>query len=90
MQIDIAREVREALKEIIPELKAELARVIVETVGDRLLTVEEAAGIVGVSPKALRKRIERGTVPAIRLGRSIRVRRSALFADGSGAPHADG
>ena len=46
---------------------------------DELLTIGEAAAVVGVHPSTIRRRIEKGTLTAFRVGpRLIRVRRSDL------------
>jgi excisionase family DNA binding protein len=47
--------------------------------GGSLLTIQEAASLLRLSPAALRKRVERGQVPAHRFGRSWRVRRRDLI-----------
>ena len=39
----------------------------------RLLTLEEVAGVLNVSPKTLRRRIDAGQQPVIRDGRIVRV-----------------
>lgn len=39
----------------------------------RLLTLEEVAGVLNVSPKTLRRRIDAGQLPVIRDGRIVRV-----------------
>ncbi len=49
-------------------------------VSERTLTVEETAARLGVTPKAVRRRIERGTLPAI-LGRDGRRRVPAAALD---------
>ena len=46
---------------------------------DRLVDIEEAAKIAGCSPGALRKRIARGTLMVVRIGRTVRVRTSDLL-----------
>jgi excisionase family DNA binding protein len=43
-------------------------------VTERLLTLSEAAGLVGCSVRTLRRRIERGSLPVFRDGRIVRVR----------------
>jgi excisionase family DNA binding protein len=40
---------------------------------ERLLTIDEAAEILNVSPKTIRRRIAARELPAIRDGRSVRV-----------------
>ncbi len=44
----------------------------------RWLTIPEAAAYLGLSEKAIRRRIERGTIAYSRLGSGIRVDRRAL------------
>ena len=39
----------------------------------RLLTLEEVAGVLNVSPKTLRRRIDASRLPVIRDGRIVRV-----------------
>lgn len=39
-----------------------------------LHTVEQAAHLLSISPKALRHMIDRGQIPAVRLGRRVRIR----------------
>ena len=50
----------------------------------QLLTVEDAAIRLSVSTKSIRRWIEAGELPAVRLGRAVRVEESALaeFIDG--------
>lgn len=43
-----------------------------------LLTVDEAAAYLRVTPKAMRHMIDRGQVPVVRIGRRVRVRREEL------------
>jgi excisionase family DNA binding protein len=43
------------------------------TQNDRWLTVSEAAATLNVSPKTIRRRLADGTIPAMRLGRLIRI-----------------
>jgi excisionase family DNA binding protein len=43
-----------------------------------LLTVAEAASMLRVNPITIRRHIARGLLPAIRVGRGVRVRREAL------------
>jgi len=51
-----------------------------------LLTVDEAAAVLNVAPVTVRRWIATGRLPALRLGRKLRVRRDALERWGSGAP----
>ena len=44
----------------------------------RWITVQEAAEYVGLHPWTIRDRIVRGIIPAVRLGRAVRVDLRAL------------
>lgn len=46
----------------------------------RFLTVAEVARAVNVSQMTIRRLIDREELPALRIGRSIRIRRSAVDA----------
>ncbi len=46
----------------------------------RLLTLEEAAGLLGCSPRTLRRRIAAGALPVFRDGALVRVPERALAA----------
>jgi excisionase family DNA binding protein len=51
----------------------------VQTVPEKpVLTVREAAGLLGVNVKTLYAEITAGRFPAIRLGRAIRISRSVI------------
>lgn len=72
-------EIRRELVEVRAELadaRAEIAKLAPDA--ERLITLEEAAEIVGTSVAALRKRVQRGRLPVVRQGRSLRVRRGDL------------
>lgn len=43
-----------------------------------LMTLEEAAARVGVDVPVIRRRIATGDIPAVRIGRTLRVERTAL------------
>jgi excisionase family DNA binding protein len=45
---------------------------------DELLTVDEVATLLKINPQTVRNRIEGGELPAVRLGRRVRVQRSVL------------
>jgi excisionase family DNA binding protein len=47
-------------------------------IAHRWITVQEAAEYTGLPPWTLRDRIARGIIPAVRLGRSVRVDLRAL------------
>ena len=66
-----------AMRREIGELRAEVAALHSDR-NDDMLTVDAAAELLGTSPAALRKKIQRGTVPSVRSGRSIRIRRRDL------------
>jgi len=74
-----------AVKPLAEEVRA--LRVEVESLrdgrADALLTVEEAAKVLGTTAAAVRKRIARGTLAAVRSGRAIRLRRGSLVSDGA-------
>jgi len=44
-----------------------------------VMNVDEAAGFLRVNPKTLREAVNRGQVPARRIGRVIRLERSVLL-----------
>ena len=46
---------------------------------EELVDTTEAAKLLGISPAALRKRVERGQVNPVRIGTSLRFRRSDLL-----------
>jgi excisionase family DNA binding protein len=65
----------------------------VKTITTRLfINTEEAAAILGVDPRTLRRAVERGEVPATRLGVRILIPtawlRSQAARDGGGEPPA--
>jgi excisionase family DNA binding protein len=62
------------------EVRAAVADAMRAAQADRLVTVEEAAALVGTSPGALRKQIARGNIPAIRRGGTVRLRVGDLLA----------
>lgn len=45
---------------------------------ERLLTVQEVAAILHVVPRTVRREIERGNMPAVKIGNAVRIRESAL------------
>jgi len=53
-----------------------------------MLTVEEAASRMRVSPRTMRKWIVQGKVPAIRYGRSYRINESVISVEPAGGPAA--
>ena len=46
----------------------------------RLLTVDEAAEVLSLSAKSIRRRIDAGEIPMHRLGRAIRIAEDDLIA----------
>ena len=78
-QLDLEGEVKKAFRDALPDLKAALIDAVRTALNDRLLNVPQAATIIGCSSGALRKKLERGAIPAVRHGRSIRVRLSDLL-----------
>ena len=50
-----------------------------ELLREELVDTKEAAKILSISPAALRKRVERGQVVPVRIGASLRFRRSDLL-----------
>jgi excisionase family DNA binding protein len=81
LTLDIAGDIRAAVASMIPELSAALVETVRVAMTDRLVGIEEASGIAGCSPGALRKRIARGTLPAVRIGRTVRIRTSDLLGE---------
>jgi excisionase family DNA binding protein len=49
-------------------------------VPEPLLSVDEAADALRVSPKTVRRLIARGELPALRVGRQLRIGRDGFFA----------
>lgn len=81
IQVDVRDEVRAAVEAAIPRVVEAVVAAVRGATADRLVTVVEAAGILGCSPAAVRKRIERGSsLKAIRHGRSVRLKMSDLIA----------
>ena len=52
----------------------------------RLYTVEEVAGFLRVTQRAVQGWIKRGELPAVRYGRLLRVRQADLVAFGADSP----
>jgi excisionase family DNA binding protein len=50
----------------------------VELEDEELLTVDEVAALLKINPQTVRNRIDAGELPAVRLGRRVRVQRSVL------------
>ena len=81
VQIEIAPEIHAAVSAMLPDLRAALAETVRAALADRLVSVDEAAEIVQCSTGALRKRIARGTLQVVRMGRTIRIRTSDLLGE---------
>lgn len=82
LTLDLAGDIRAAVAAMVPELRAAVADAVRAAMADRLLTVEQAAEVARCSPGAIRKRIARGNLAVVRNGRTVRVRASALLAEG--------
>ena len=72
--------IEDSLSAILETLRALTAKVdkLTEGDGDKLLSLEDAAKVVGMTPMALAKRAYRKSVPSVRVGRYIRFRRADL------------
>lgn len=53
---------------------------------DRLVTVAEAARLLGKTPRAVRMMVQRQQLPSCRLGTQVRFRQSELLAFIAGLP----
>lgn len=82
MTLDLRGAILEALAS--PEGRALLREVVLAMPKepandtDRLLTAEEAADVLGMTPTAIRQAARRGTIPAVHVGRRVRFRLSDL------------
>lgn len=56
------------------------ARLVRDDDPDRALTTAEAAALLGVAKRTVRRRVEDGSLPTTRVGRCLRFRRSDLVA----------
>jgi excisionase family DNA binding protein len=74
-----ADRLREALA---PDVVAAIEELIQERLNarDALVDTEDAARELGISPAAVRMRVFRGSLPAVRAGRRLRIPRSSLTA----------
>jgi len=79
LTLDLAGDIRAAVASMVPELRAAMVEAVRTAIADRLVSIEEAAEIAACSPGALRKRVARGTLPVVRMGRTVRVRTSDLL-----------
>jgi excisionase family DNA binding protein len=53
-------------------------RIDTAEIGERCVSLRQAAGILGVCVRTVRREIGRGKLLAIRVGRSVRIRMSEL------------
>ena len=67
---------RKAMAEIFRDVVREELKTLLM---DDLVDSTEAAGIMDMSVAALRKAVERGQIPCIRVGRRLRFRRADLL-----------
>jgi predicted DNA-binding transcriptional regulator AlpA len=89
--IDLVKELRAALVASRDEIGAVVREVVREELlrvphdPDRLLTVDEAAQILSMTPNAIRRAVDRGTFPSPvkRLGRRLRFRLGDLLQSGT-------
>ncbi len=51
-----------------------------DSLPERLLIVSEAADILRLSPRTVRRMIDDGRLPVVRFGRAVRIRPAALAA----------
>jgi excisionase family DNA binding protein len=79
LTLDIADDIRAAVASVVPDLRQAVTEAVRAALADRLVDIEEAAKIAGCSAGALRKRIARGTLKVVRIGRAVRVRTSDLL-----------
>lgn len=69
-----------SLEEIRSVVREELTQALqaLQDSGAPLLTVREAANQLGVSERTIKRRIATGELPVVRVGRSVRIDRTAL------------
>jgi excisionase family DNA binding protein len=73
-----SQEVTERIREIVREAVREPRTG--NEVGESLLDTKKAAELLSMTPAAVRKAAERGTIPCVRLGRKLLFRRDELIA----------
>ena len=66
-------QLEELVRRAVEPLRAEVASLRAALPPPALVTLEEAARLAGVSPATMRRRVKAGEVPAIRVGRSVRI-----------------
>lgn len=81
LSLDVTGDVQQAVASVLPELRQAVTEAVRQAMNDRLLTVDDAAEVLGCSPGALRKRIARGAVHVVRVGRTVRLRTSDLLGE---------
>lgn len=67
-------------------MPATVRRIDLSDIDDRLLRLDEAAALLRVTPRTVRRLIVAGALPRVRIGRAARVRLSdmrRLIAEGS-------
>ena len=69
-------QVKERLAEIVGDA---VEKRLKEVLREDLVDTNEAAKILKLSPDAIRKRVERGQIPYLKIGTSLRFRRSDLL-----------
>jgi excisionase family DNA binding protein len=72
-------EVRDYFRDLVADVVREQLRDPTNQNPGQLLTADEAATLVGMTPSALRRAAERGTIPCRRIGRRLRFRRGDLL-----------
>ena len=83
--IDIAGEfsawlVTDGAKQAVADIFREVVREELQTLlRDDLVDTSEAAELLGMTVAAVRKAVERGQLPCIRIGRRLRFRRAELL-----------
>jgi len=85
--IDLERELAAALTSpaVLAALEVLVRRIVHEELasagyGEALVGVPQAAKLLGMTPAAVTKAVERGTLPCIRIGRRVRFQRKELLA----------
>lgn len=76
LQIEIAEAIKPMVREI-SELKEELRQLRKDT-PDRLLTVQEAAKVLGVCDQTVRRRVQDGSLKSQRTGHKIMFNKKDL------------
>lgn len=77
-------ELRALLAEAVEPLRRQLVEIQRAQEGGAM-TIEEAARRLGVSPRTIQRQVASGKIPALRLGRSVRIPADAVLGTGQGA-----